>query len=399
MSYYGLMKGSRSFMNHQRILFLGFRRGALKAAAKMQLQYDLVEEVSSSFFVPKLGDQYGGLGRVWEINLAEDWVRFYLQNIHQFPPYQAVVALTEKWVAVAGKMRDILKLPGLTEEQASHCHYKNQMKIKAQSAGLNVSPFQVISAQLAPDEIIKKWGWPLVIKESGLSGGRGMHICRNHEELTHFWKVNKIVEAFIAGTELSVESFVCEGKTLLVNMTSYHRVLEMNVLPARLSDDLELQLKTINSRVIEIFNIQNGVTHLELYITQNGIYFGELAVRPPGGHIFKLLEWVYSFDPWEFFLRLELKDTLNVGLLKAQGFAGAWVIHPGSGYLNKSIGRSEVENIPELKKLRLKIKPPLEITPRVGSGMEIGHALFWGDTYQQVVNAMEKAKDQLKFIF
>lgn len=64
---------------------------------------------------------------------------------------------------------------------------------------------------------LKKFGMPVVIKDSGLAGGKGVFICGTREEIDNaLWRLplmdEIIAEKFLAGREISIHA-LCDGKT------------------------------------------------------------------------------------------------------------------------------------------------------------------------------------------
>ena len=377
----------------QKLLFMGYRKGAIEAAKRLGIEADCVElsEVHT-----KARTHHSGLVRIFHCE-DELWQELALNEVNS-KRYSAIVALTEKMVPIGGRLREHLGISGMWATQSATCHFKDKMKKLACLGGIRTNESILISRKTSMEKVVRSWGWPLVVKERGLSGSRGLTICRDSQQLEKAWKEGKLVESFISGREMSIESFVMDGEVRFVNFTAYHRLLEMNLVPALFDSETCEQLAQFNHQVLDVFGINSGVTHLEVYLTREGIVFGELAVRPPGGYIFRLIKEAYGFDPWETLLQIELGLTPDWSSMSWQGiFAGAWIIHPGAGRFQGVKGEEKLKSIPQLEHFGLKVKPGQLISPRLGSGMEIGHAIFSGTSREEVVQAMESAKKSLQF--
>lgn len=379
------------FCLRQKVLLLGYRKNAIKAAKSLGIDVDIAclgGEPSPAHTYPL---------NIWQ---SESEEKLTEQIKDSFAPgelgYAAILALTERSVPFAGRLRDQFGVSGMSESSANLCHFKNQMKDVARKNGIRVADHAVITPETDMDPLIEKWGWPLVIKEAGLSGSRGMKFCWNRTELVEAWHVGKLVEALVHGREMSIESLLVNGKIRFTNFTAYHRLFEMNLVPAKISKEVSEDLLDFNQRVLRAFGIQSGMTHLELFLTDAGPVFGEIAVRPPGGHILSLIEKCYGFDPWKSVLQIELGQEPDLSSWSGK-YAGAWIVHPGAGKLVRIQGKDVISQMPELEKLRLKVSCGQKILPRVGSGIEIGHAIFTGDTYEQVAQALDLARETLLF--
>ena len=86
--------------------------------------------------------------------------------------------------------------------------------------------------------------------------------------------------------------------------------------------DIKGSVLKLNKMVIEGLNIKWGFTHLEYYMTEEGVLFGEVALRPPGGYIMEVLELVYEQSFWDIFEKVELGlDDITIG--DAKNFASS----------------------------------------------------------------------------
>ena len=373
------------------ILLVGYRKGALKAADRLGIAVDMVctgEEVPPKSSIP---------GRTWYHQQPEQVLRQILDSSDKRDEkYQSVIALTEKSVPLAGKIRDHLSIPGASFLEASTCHQKNLMKAVADKAGIPVARYRLIDKDLVAEDLVREWGWPLVVKELSLSGSRGMSICHDLKSLNSAWKNGKLVEAFVRGQEMSIESLCFEGEIIFSNITHYHRLMEMNVVPAQVSAEMSREILRLNQQILQAFGVRNGMVHVEIYWTNEGPLFGEMALRPPGGYILNLIKESYGLDPWEAILEIGMGKRPHIP--KWQGkYSGAWIIHPGAGKVSAIEGHKELLDHPQLRKLKLKIEIGSEIDLRLGSGMEVGHAIFSDDSYEKVISHLETAIDTLKF--
>jgi len=114
-----------------------------------------------------------------------------------------------------------------------------------------------------------------------------------------------IAEKWIKGKEFSVESFIRNGKIIFRNITEYYELYHLNIVPASLDRGTSKRIYKLNDEVIKKFGINQGMTHFECYLTKDGLIFGEIALRPPGGYLMDLIQTAYGFDPWIELLNIE----------------------------------------------------------------------------------------------
>jgi biotin carboxylase len=205
-----------------------------------------------------------------------------------------------------------------------------------------------------------------------------------------------MAETFIDGVEMSVESLVTDGAPVFVNVTEYFEPRWANLLPARLPDARRNALLELNREAIRALGIERGITHVEAFLTPTGFVFGELAARPPGGHLMELIELVYGFDPWECCIALERERPIAPAAL-AQCFAGVRVLHPGAGTITCISGLEHIEALPELARFVCRAEVGDLIPERLGTGQEIGYVIFTAPRREDVATALDAARRLLRF--
>ena len=135
------------------------------------------------------------------------------------------------------------------------------------------------------------------------------------------------------------------------------------------------------------------MTHLELFRTPDGPVFGEVAVRPPGGRLMRLLRRAYDFDPWSVVIRLELGERPGVLPSKALRGAGVWMLHPGAGRVRSVRGLAAASRVRGVRKLVCRIRAGSVLEPRAGSGSDVGWFEVWGKDRDEVQERMQRAHD------
>lgn len=372
------------------LLFVGFRQGAWEAAQRLGLAVAIIHDrpqkkhnSKKMVFIERL-----------DFSDHSESLCLFIQKKYGHHKIAAVVALTEKAVVLAAYLRKAWNLPGVLPGVALLCHDKWEMKNKALSSGISITPFQLIATETKSQSLSKELGLPVVLKERNLSGSRSLKICRDLTSLQKNIKKGLLAEKFVYGQEISIESFIQDNKVVFRNLTHYYSPLAINILPAQVSKEILQQVEEINNKVIEDFGIERGITHMEVYLTQEGPVFGEIALRPPGGYIMELLNLAYGKDAWEILLQLELGQKISYPQT-AKTLAASWVLHPGQGIVRSIQGVHEVEQLPEVVGISCKLKPGQKVSTRLGAGEDTGRILFVAENYEQMVNVLDKVKKTL----
>jgi len=153
----------------------------------------------------------------------------------------------------------------------------------------------------------------------------------------------------------------------------------VNFVPAAFDAGLTAAIQALNRRVIESLKIRWGITHLEVYLTQKGPLFGEIALRPPGGYIMNALRHAWGFDPWAAFVAMELDEPFDFPD-SPRAYTAVEVLHPGAGRVTAVKGERLVRDNPAIREFRLKVGPGDCIRPREGVGQDTGHLLHASDS-------------------
>ncbi len=380
-------------MSTKTVLFLGVRRGAIEAARKLGLR---VLAISKQAIAPALKQhlqEFEIIDFAKDPGAAEDVCNRWFE----FGRPDAIIPLTESGVTVAASLRERFSINGFRLDAARKFNDKLLMKQAIIAAGIPCASFRSIQTDTDMDELANHLGLPLVIKEINNSGGRGLTVIRTRDDLNDNRYAGHMAEAFVNGVEFSTESIVFQGQICFQNFTEYFIPGWANIVPAPIEQTIHDAAIDLNQRVIRALGIDNGMTHLELFSTKQGLLFGEIAVRPPGGYIMDLIAAAYNFCPWRAFIQTHLNQQPEIQN-DANGFAGALILHPGIGHVKEVIGLDTARATPGVIKFKCNVKPGDFIGPRLGTGQNKGYAIVRGDDYAFVVDALKSLNREVKFV-
>ena len=373
------------------VVFVGLRAGALDAAERLGLAAVAVTEAT-----PGAGRRARLAGHVWaDFGAPPAAWGVVARGLRAHRP-AAVVALTERSVAPAAHLRAALGLDGLSVEAARVCTDKRAMKRAARAAGLRCADVVEAEDGLPADGLVERLGLPLVVKPAVGSGGRGARVCRSRAEVPDALPPGWMAESFVAGVEMSVETIAGpgdEGGAVWANPTRYVVPTWASLVPAPPGPAVAAAVAlAVEARAA--LGVERGVTHLEAFLTPDGPAFGEMAARPPGGHLMALARLAYGADPWEAALRVELGEPHGLPA-RAERAAAAWILHPGAGQVTRAEGVAACRALPGVAEVALRVAPGDTVGPRTGSGEEVGHVLVTGATAAEAEARVRAARDAL----
>lgn len=147
---------------------------------------------------------------------------------------------------------------------------------------------------------INGFNFPLIVKPTDRSGSKGVEIALDFEQLKSAisraqnvsFKKEAIIEEFVPGREISVESISYKGKHYILQITDKvttgapHFVELEHHQPSSLPDDIQSRVKKLVLHALEALHIKYGASHSELKITENGdIKVIEIGARMGGDFI------------------------------------------------------------------------------------------------------------------
>lgn len=147
---------------------------------------------------------------------------------------------------------------------------------------------------------IKNLNFPIIVKPTDRSGSRGVEKVFNNDQLVkaieraqkESFSGDAIIEEYITGREISVESISYEGQHYILQITDkvttgapYFVELEHHQ-PSTLPEEIQIEVKSIVLNALDALNIKYGASHSELKITDNNdIKVIEIGARMGGDFI------------------------------------------------------------------------------------------------------------------
>lgn len=356
------------------VLLMGFRLGAAKALEKLEIPYIIWSEK------PLKNPRQCKSTIIDSFPNSESNLEHYQKELSDITH---VVAVTEAAVIPASFCRKKLGLKRNKDSVIVRCTDKLEMKKFLSSKDIPMTDF-IVAKDISAKDIVKQLGLPVVCKVKLSSGGRGVSFLNTIEEVEMNIKRGNYFEKRIEGTEGSIESFVQDGKIIFRSMTEYYKNGVCNLVPAHYSDEIKQKIEELNQNVLKALKVKWGITHLEYYIDQNkNIFFGEIALRPPGGYLMEILPFVYGKNYWEKFIQVETGVTPSCSS-EIKMYASSIVIHPGEGRVSEIQGREKLESLASFKKLKLKLGVGDMISKREGVGEDFGYLFLAHENQDQL---------------
>lgn len=360
-------------MNDYRVLLIGPRKDLVDVLRKRQIPFSIWQNKQTSHWrdAEKLVTS-----PLWK---STDRIRQTIRKEFAGNHFTHVIAGTEAAIYPAALARRMLGTRLSETTTALRCRDKLAMKEYLCDFGIPMTKFLAESAATDATAVFAELGCPVVKKSRKASGGKTLQFLYRESELVLQHGNRNILEKYVCAPEASIESFINNGSIRFTNITAYHEKGTVNFVPAAFDPEPGTAIQSLNRRVIEALKIRWGITHLEVYLTQKGLLFGEIALRPPGGYIMNALRHAWGFDPWAAFVAMEL-DELFAFPDNPLAYTAVVVFHPGAGRVTAIKGAERLREHPATREFHLKVGQGDHIRPRASVGQDTGHLLYASDS-------------------
>ena len=164
-------------------------------------------------------------------------------------------------------------------------------------AGVYCPKYQIVTSL---DEIYLSCSFPIIVKPTDRSGSLGVSKVERFDDLriaietalNNSFKHEAIVEEFIEGKEISVESISYKGTHYPLQITDKvttgapHFVELEHHQPANLSRQQYSEIYGLTEKALDALGVTNGASHAEYKITEEGkVYVMEIGARMGGDFI------------------------------------------------------------------------------------------------------------------
>lgn len=376
--------------NAYRVLVMGYRQGLCDALSRLDISYAVwtEKELKSSRKILHL--------HVQKFPRTRQHIADNLSVFAHAGPFSHVIAGTEAAVYCASVARRLLSARLSNNSVALRCNDKLHMKSYLRDRNIPMTDFVAGEEIQDGSEVIENLGVPVVVKARHESGGRGIDLVKTADEIARLAKRTRIMERFICAPEASVESFINNGEIVFTSTTQYYLKKHINVVPALPEIIPQEALLELNRRVLSALKIKWGITHMEVYLSDEGLLFGEIALRPPGGYIMELISKSYGFSSWDALVHMEL-DLPFAFPDSPPHYSAACIIHPGAGTVQEINNWDEVSSLSSVFKSKLKVIPGVTIKAREGVGEDAGYLLLSNSKAETLTQEIEKVRQRLDF--
>ncbi len=220
-------------------------------------------------------------------------------------------------------------VPGTDPDTADLFRDKARMKDRLRAAGLPVARHRLLASPGDGEGFAREVGFPMVLKPPAGMGAKATFRVRSLDELrgaVHGMRASRespvLAEEFLQGKEGSFDTVTIGGVPRVASISHYVptplEVLEnpwiqwVCLLPRSIDGEAYAEVKRVGVRAIEALGLKNGFTHMEWFRRTDGsIAIGEIAQRPPGANITRMIGLAHDVDPYLAWARAVVDDAFD----------------------------------------------------------------------------------------
>ncbi|MCF2132233.1 ATP-grasp domain-containing protein [Strepomyces sp. STD 3.1] len=274
-----------------------------------------------------------------------------LNETYQF---RVIIATSEYDLLRAGRLRNILGIPGQSFESALLFRDKILMKKCLREAGINVPNFKKIESALDLYSFVQTHGYPVIVKPIDGSGSESTSVLRNREDMLDYLAFgianNLEVESFVEGDMYHIDGLILNNEVVLnwpsryVNgclafqndqfLGSYQLEYD-NPLTSRLIEFVEKVLGALPTPEITTF-------HAEVFHTpDDNLVFCEIASRTGGAMVREAIQQGFGFDINQVCVQVQCGLNVNIPdnstLRNGPKLLSGWLLIPPKVGILKSL--------------------------------------------------------------
>lgn len=306
-------------------------------------------------------------------------------------------------------------LVGITQESAYKATNKVAMRIALAEHNVPIPMFFKVgdfNEYCNAIETVTSKGFKCIVKPADNSGSRGVFLVNGNN--SDYWKRiydyskqssrsgDLIVEEYMEGAEVSVETLTVENKCHVIQVTDKLTTgapyfVEMgHSQPSRFSDAILKNIKSVAIAANRAIGITNGPSHTEIKVTPQGAKIVELGARLGGDNITTHLvpfstgvNMVKACIEIALGIKPEIKSSANCA-------AAIRYLDVGEGIVNSIDGIEDAKKTEFIKQVSILVNKGSIVSKIRNSNDRVGFVISQADSVDNAIKSCENAIAKIK---
>lgn len=305
------------------------------------------------------------------------------------------------------------KKPDLAYEDSLCATIKSHMRKRLEENHVPIPSYYAVESWEEFQEAVKAFSGRCIVKPSDNAGSRGVVLLdgrgKTEEELHRIYAYSKgnsrngivMTEEFMSGAEVSVEAMTVNGKTTIIAITDKYItpppyfVEIAHSEPSRLDQGTQERIREVALQAVRAIRLQNGPSHTEIKVTEQGPKVVEIAARLGGDFITsRLVPLSTGVDLVDASVRLAAGGEPDLSI-KWQRAAAIHFIQSGKGKLKRLEAGEEILCMDGVEEVVLYKKAGDSTDGTKSSNDRLGHIITVGRTPEEAMDAGRKALERI----
>lgn len=232
-----------------------------------------------------------------------------------------------------------LGLSGICYETAKTISNKYLLRQALALHGIESIRFQEVTDVGGVISFLDEVAKPIVIKPMNLSGSRGVskivNTCEAEEKFFNCLNAIKqdsgiFVEEYIEGTDIGGECMIRNNEIVFFELTikciNDYFVPIAHIIPAGIDKEIAREIKVLLHRILQAFEISNGILDFDIRLSDDGARIIELGGRLGGNCVPALLSVYTGVDFIKEGIMLSLSQPNEFAVNCTQGFCAVRIL-------------------------------------------------------------------------
>lgn len=251
------------------------------------------------------------------------WLAGQLGGCHR------LIGMYEQLQVPLGEVRDALGIRGMGAAAARNFRDKAQMKDVLRGAGLPCARHRLVASVGAAVAFAGEVGYPIIVKPPAGAGAVSTHRVVDEAMLRATFEGMRVgpgnvalCEEFMRGEERSFEVVSIDGVPVWHSLTMYdpppidvvsNPWIQWTVcLPREVDDPVFGDVRQAGHAALQALGMRTGISHMEWFRRPDGsLAISEIAARPPGAQIMRLMSFAGEVDFYQKWARLVVHDVFE----------------------------------------------------------------------------------------
>jgi biotin carboxylase len=318
---------------------------------------------------------------------------------------------TDVGVPTMAYVAEKLGLPGIGLDVALNFTRKDRMRRLVSGAGLPSPDFEVVTDVASAIDAARVIGFPLVVKPVDNQSSRGVHIVRRIEDLSNDVEdallqsraKAVIVESFVEGIEVTVESFVCESKVFVAGISDKDHFAQRPEVANRLTypPDLPERLVSLlvsrNEKILSVLGLRTGIAHAEYIVTETDAVLLEVAARGAGSYVYSdIVPYLVGADVPGAYLDFVVSGSMKVDRAGGTRAANLAFLDIAPGRVTSIHGVEAARELAGVRRILLEFGVGDQIYTPEDDRSRPGLILAFGASRQEVLATTARAMSMIR---